>query len=796
MDDHALERLEYGKVLDRIAAGCVLAMGAEAARSLRPSTEAETIRTRAERVAQAAAFLRDAHDFAVERFADPSSLLDRAAIEGSALRPDELQTVAAILRNARDLQKVLRTLADEAPALAKLGTDLAPEPGLLARIDQIIEPDGTVADDASAELSRLRRETAALTDRIRHRLQSFLQSSAAAPYLTGDYITQRNGRNVIPVLATQAGQVPGIIHDRSDTGHTAFVEPDFVVPMGNELRGLAADEGREVERILRHLTDGVRGHLDALRQTVWTLIRLDVIRGAARYAVAHEMTRPVLRGGAELVIVRGRHPALEEALAPQGKEVVPLDFRVGEVVRTVAITGANAGGKTVALKTIGLLALMAHTGLMVPADEGTTFPPIERVLVDIGDEQSIEANLSTFSGHMQHIREVLAAAGPAALVLLDEIGAGTDPVEGGALACAIIKALHDRGATTVVTTHLSQVKGFVHEQEGMENAAVQFDPETLVPTYRLVLGQPGASHALRIAGRLGLPEEVLSQAAALVDSGAIEMEGLLSRLTSSLKKAEADAAEARRHRQRAEADRAELSERLETIKKERKEALRRAAEEAQGMVENTRREMEKALEEARQAGADAEATRHLRHGVEEKRRQVKQKRRELSARRRPPIRPETLEPGQAVWVETMNRQGTVTDVDVRRGKVTVEAGGLTIEADAAAIRRPAPEAEAQPAGPSEREDEGRAAVRGVGRVDPELDMRGMRVHEGLRRLEQFLNEACVADLETIRLIHGHGTGALRDAVRKELKAHPLVERYRYGEYGEGGRGVTIVTLRS
>jgi len=795
MDEHALERLEYGKVLDRIASRCMLAMGAAAVRSLRPTSDAEEIRTRAERVAEAAGLVRDGHDFAVERFEDPSSLLERAAVEGSALGPDELQTVAVILRNARDLQKVLKALAGEAPGLAKLGADLAPEPDLLAKIDKAIEPDGTVADDASADLARLRREMSALADRIRQRLHAMIQSSAVEPYLTGDYVTQRNGRNVIPVLATQAGQVPGIIHDRSDTGHTVFVEPDFVVPMGNELRGLAADEQREVERILRRLTDGVRAHLGALRQTVRALIRLDVLRAAARYAAAHHMTRPALRDGAEVVILRGRHPVLEEALAPQGRAVVPLDFHIGDAVRTVAITGANAGGKTVALKTIGLLALMAHTGLMVPADEGTTFPPIKRVLVDIGDEQSIEANLSTFSGHMQHIREVLSAAGPGTLVLLDEIGAGTDPVEGGALACAILKALHEAGAVTVVTTHLSQVKGFVHEQDGMENAAVQFDPETLVPTYRLLIGQPGASHALRIADRLGLPKAVLAQAAALVDSDAIKMEGLLSRLTSSLKKAESDAAEARRQRRRAEAERAELAERLEAVKKERKEALRRAAEEAQGMVENTRREMEKALEAARRAGADAEATRRLRRRVEEKRSQFKRKRRELAPKRRRPVRLETLEPGQAVWVETMNRLGTVTDVDVRRRRVTVEAGGVTIEADAAAIRRADPEAEARSAGPPESKEEGRTVVQGVGRVDPELDMRGLRVDEGLRRLEQFLNEACVADLGAVRIIHGHGTGALRDAVRKELKGHPLIESFRYGEYGEGGHGVTIVKLK-
>jgi len=795
MDDHTLARLEYGKVLEAIAGRCMVAMGAAAARSLRPTAEAEAIRTRARRVGEAAGVLQAGQDFGVERFDDPSALLDRAAIEGSALRPDELQTVAAVLRNARDLQKVLGRLADEAPALAKLGWDLAPHPDLLADIDRAIEPDGSVSDDASPELRRLRRDMTSMTDRIRERLQAMIRSGAVAPYLTGDYITQRNGRNVLPVLATQAGQVPGIIHDRSSTGHTVFIEPQPLVDMGNALRGLAAEEQREIERILRALTDGVRRHLDPLRRTAWTLGRLDVLRAAGRYAVDHHMTRPALAEDGETVIVRGRHPVLEDALAPQGREVVPLDFRIGDAVRTVAITGANAGGKTVALKTIGLLALMAQTGLMVPADAGTTFVPARRVLVDIGDEQSIEANLSTFSGHMQHVREVLAEAGPGTLVLLDEIGAGTDPVEGGALACAVIKALHDRGATTVVTTHLSQVKGFVHEQAGMENAAVEFDPETLAPTYRLVVGQPGASHALRIAARLGLPAEVLAEADRLLDSDAVEMEGLLARLTASQRKAEADAAEARRERERAEGQREELEHRLREVKRERKEALRRAAEEAQGLVENTRREMERALREARQAGADADSTRHLRRQVEEKRDQVKQQRRELASRRRPPLPLEDLAPGRTVWVETMNRHGTVTDVDVKRGRVTVDAGGLTVEASAEAIRQPDPDAEAEAAEPSAPPQQRQTIVRGAGRVDPELHLRGLRVEEGLRRLDTYLNEACVADFDTVRIIHGHGTGAMRDAVRKALAGHPLVESFRYGEHGEGGRGVTIVSLK-
>ena len=793
MDAHTLERLEFEKVLDRIAALCVLSLGAEGARALRPADDLEHIKTRSQRIAEGVAILAAGHDFGVERFDDPKAVLDRARIEGTALGPDELQTVAAILRNARDLQKAFSRAGAAAPSLAKLSFDLAPNPDLLKEIGRCIEPDGTVADGASPDLARIRRDMAALQNRIRTRLEALIVNADVQPFLTGDYVTQRNGRNVVPVLATQSGQVPGIIHDRSDTGHTAFVEPTFVVEMGNDLRGLASDEEREVQRILRHLTDGVRACLEPLRLTVRTLVQFDLVRGCARYAAARKMTRPVFSAGGVLNIVGGRHPILEEALAPRGRAVVPLEFTLGGPVRTIAITGANAGGKTVALKTIGLVCLMAQTGLMVPAETGSTFVPLRNVLVDIGDEQSIEANLSTFSGHIGHIREVLEAADDATLVLLDEIGAGTDPVEGGALACAIVKALHERGAMTVVTTHLGQVKGFVHEQDGMENAAVQFDPDTLSPTYELIIGRPGASHALRIAERCGLPGAVLASAEELVDSDAIEMEGLLGRLTASLKKAEAEARKAERERADAEKARKDLARQLEDLKKERKESLRRAVAEAQGLVENTRREMQRALDEARRAGADTAATKHLRRQVEAKRDRFKKKSRELAPSRRPPLPLETIRVGQVVYVETMQRHGRVSQIDVKRGTVTLEAGGLEIEADASAIRQAdagAANVEAAPQG------EGRTVVeRAPAAVAPELNLRGMRVDEAMRALDQYLNEACVADLGTVRIIHGHGTGALREMVQRELKGHPLVESYRWGEWGEGGRGVTVAVLK-
>jgi len=808
MDARTLERLEFGKVLDRIAGGCMISLGAGAVRALEPTADLEAVRTRSGRIAEGAAILAAGGDFGIERFDDPRGVLDRASIEDSALAPAELQTVAAILRNARDLQNVLRRRRDAAPSLWKLAFDLTPQPELLAAIERAILPDGSVADDASPDLKEIRRDRRNLQDRLRTRLEALIQNADFKPYLTGDYVTQRSGRNVIPVLATEVGQVPGIVHGRSDTGHTLFVEPQFAVAMGNDLRALESDEEREVQRILRELTRGVRDQLWNLRTSVAVLTEFDLLRACARYAHARRMTAPEFGDGGVIRIVGGRHPILEDALGQaggeadggesRGREVVPLDFLVGGRLRTIAITGANAGGKTVALKTLGLVCLMAQTGLLVPVGEGSTFTLLRDVLVDIGDEQSIEANLSTFSGHIRHINEILSVAGQGTLVLLDEIGAGTDPVEGGALACAILAALHRRGAMTVVTTHLGQVKGFVHEQDGMENAAVQFDPETLAPTYRLVIGQPGASHALSIARRFGLPDEVLAAAEGLVDSKAIEMEGLLARLTAALKKAETDAETARRERTEAEEARKELAKRLEELKRQRKESLRKAVEEAKGLVENTRREMERALEEARRTGADADAAKHLRRKVEEKRARFKKKAGELAPTRRAAIPLAELEVGRRVWVETMQRHGTVTRVDERRGKVTVDAEGLSIEVAAAAVMEPDFQAPAPPPAPGPYGsglNKDRTIVHRPASVAPEIMLRGMRVDEALRRLETYLNEACLAGLGSVRIIHGFGTGAVRDAVHAMLKKHPLIESFHYAERHEGARGATIAVLK-
>ncbi|HUS45398.1 MAG TPA: endonuclease MutS2 [Phycisphaerae bacterium] len=791
MNEHTLERLEFGKVLERIAAQAQLGLGADAVRALRPTTDLEAIRTRAGRIAEAVQVFEKGETFGVDAFEDPAAFLERAAIQDAALAPMELRTVALILRNADDVQRTFRRLRSEAPLLWKLAFDLAPEPDLAREIEAAVEPDGTVADAASKELARLRRAMRVLQDRIRKRLERMVQDADLKPFLGDDYVTLRGGRYVLPVQAAQAGQVPGIIHDRSDTGHTVFLEPQQVVPLGNELRTLVADEEREVQRILRSLTDRVREHLEPLRRTVRTLVEFDLVRAAARYGRAHRMTTPVFaEKGAPLCIVRGRHPILEDALTELGREVVPLDFEIGGPVRTIAITGANAGGKTVALKTIGLLCLMAQTGLPVPAEKGTCFLPLAQIAVDVGDEQSIEANLSTFSAHVGHTKEILASAGEGTLVLLDEIGAGTDPTEGGALACAVLEALHARGAWTVVTTHLGQVKGFVHERDGMENAAVEFDPETLEPTYRLILGRPGASHALRIARRLGLPGEVLAAAEELVDSGAIEMEGLLTRLTESLKKAETEAASARRHRAEAESKSAELAQRLEQVKRERKEALRRAAEEARNLVENTRREMQQALEDARRAGADTEATRHLRRKVEEKRGALKRQAAELAPRLRGTIPLEQLTEGQRVWVAPMKCHGLVARVDKRRKKVTVEARDMTIEVELSAIQQPGEAGEAPPP-----QREGRTVVERPASVAPELHLRGERYDEARRHLETYLNEACLAELPSVRIIHGHGTGALQQMVHDFLKEFPLVVSFRFGERGEGGMGVTVATLK-
>ena len=793
MDTHSLRLLEFDKIQHAVAAGAVLEASREAVgQYIVPATDAALVAERRDTIAEIMVLLRNGHDIPLAYLADPRESLKRAHIAASLLSAAELAHVALLLRNASDIKRFFKAHHADAPLAGRLAGGLVALPEVYAALGRAITEDGTVADDASPELRRLRRSIRTTTGRIEKRLMTLLHNPDMQDAFSADRPTQRNGRLVLPMKSNRWTAVGGLVQDRSHTGQTFFVEPAATIEMGNDLQNLAADEEAEVRRILLELTARLRPYLDDLRDAFNVLIRIDLLRAAAQMAHrGHMLPAELAPPGAPLELVDARHPILESALAAEGRsgDLVPLSVRIGPDVRVLAVTGSNTGGKTVALKTIGLLALMAQAGLPVPARRAA-LPLFDRVLVDIGDEQSIEQSLSTFSGHMSQLVGVLRRATERSLVLLDELGSGTDPAEGGALACAILQSLADRRSTTLATTHLREVKIFCHDRPAMQNAAMEFNAETLRPTFRLVQGEPGQSHALTIAERLGLPEGVIRRAREFLSDEHLNLESLLSRMSEERRQLRDELETAERERKAAATQRARLEAELDESKKERKALLRKAYHEAAGIVDNTRREMREVVREARQKAeegpADVEALREKVHG---KRQRLATGSRQTRERVRPRLRPESLREGQTVYVETFRANGTIESINRHRSRVTVSVGGLSVEVKAADLSHPDGE-------PVEPKGSPHAQVtRTSDDVPMDLNLIGQRAAAAVANLEQFLNQACLSDYGLVHVIHGRGTGALMRAVHEYLRGHPLVDSFRSGDEGEGGIAVTVVKLK-
>lgn len=795
MDTHSLQLLEFNKVVEAIAAAATLeATRQAAAEILVPTADRDIIIERRDTIAEIMALVHGDHWLPIGEVADPREFLKRTHIAGSMLTGPELSQVARLLKNASAIKRFCRTHHERAPLVGHLAGQLVSLPEVEAELERAISEDGLVTDDASAELRRLRRTIQSAYGRIEKRLLTLLHDPNLADSFSGDRPTQRNGRLVLPMKSSHWTSVGGLVQDRSHTGQTFFVEPAATIELGNELQNLAAEEENEVRRILLSLTERLRPYLDDLALSFDVLVRIDLLRAAATMAWRRGMAPAEMADeGRPLELVDAWHPVLASTLQTAGRptDLVPLGLRIPADLRVLAVTGSNTGGKTVTLKTIGLVVLMAQTGLPVPARRAA-LPLFDQVLADIGDEQSIEQSLSTFSGHLTRLVGVLRKATARSLVLLDELGSGTDPAEGGALACAIIESLAGRRATTVLTTHLREVKIFCHEREGMQNAAMEFNAETLRPTYRLVQGEPGQSHALTIAERLGLPAEVITRSRAFLSDEHLNLEKLLSKMSEERRQLRKELDTAAQERQRAEEERRQLEAELAESKKERKTLLRQAYQEATGIVDNTRREMQQVVRTAREKveqRPDMKAVEALREKVHGKRKRLAQGKEQTVERVRPKVRPDSLHEGQAVYVETLRANGRVEAVNRNKNRVMVSVSGLSVEVKADDLSLPDGEAAERPA----------PAKAQVTRADfsssMELNLIGQRVHVALENLEQFLNHACMSDYGLVRVIHGRGTGALLRAVHEHLKGHRLVESFRSGDETEGGIAVTMVKLK-
>ena len=787
MNTHALAVLQYPEALNIVASYASSTLGADHVRSLTPSTSPSWIESELRRVDEMAALLLRADPWAMPAIPDVRAALRKLSVEGSALDGTELRNFAQLLRASKEVKSVVLKTRNVSPLLEDIADPLATLEKLEKEIEGTIDETGGVRDNASRDLARIRRELRGARSRIVASLEHFISELPARAQVADASVTMRDGRYVVPVRRDARADIGGIVRDESATGATLFVEPPIAIELMNRLRELEIAEAREVQRILRELTATARPHEPELRTTLENLVLLDSLYARARYARTHNGHRPAIETEREYIVVNGFHPLL---LAQQ-REVVPFDLSMEPDEFTLLVSGPNTGGKTVLLKAIGLISAMTQAGIIPPVGPGTRLPIFEDVFADIGDEQSIEASLSTFSAHLKNLREILEDADARALVLIDEMGSGTDPAEGGALAQSILVELTRRGTMTVATTHLGQLKLIAGSEPGVVNASLQFDAAKLQPTYRLQKGVPGRSYGLAIARRLGFPNDVLARAEEQLPQTELEM----GRLLSELEEKESALANALDETTRAKAEldalKKSVEERDQIVRKRERDAERRARQQARDLLLNAREEVEAAIRELKETvGPDATkeqiaaAARAARGRVEETARE--------QAERMPEEKPEEsplgpVEEGATVQVVSSGAVGRV--IELRDNRALVEIGGLRIQVPANNLVRAA----------EPKREKARVKVATWGESDftasSEVNLIGMRVEEALTPLQQALDAAMRAGLPSLRIVHGKGTGALRKAVSEALKTDPRVKSFRTGTLVEGGTGVTMAELQ-
>ncbi len=787
MHEKSLQALEYPKVLELLAQEAAFSASKELVLSLQPATDLGEVERRQAHTTEACRLLEVRPDAGVRGARDIRPLVARAE-RGAMLAPSELLDVLSTVRSAIYVARLLGRLEGEFPLLKALGADLPQRPALAERIKESISEEGEVLDSASPMLRRLRMEIRGAQQRLQEKLQALLDEYRAS--LQEQIITLRSDRYVLPVRAEARGQVRGIVHDQSASGATVFIEPLVVVEMNNRLRELHLAERQEIERILTELSAEVGREALALNLDVELLAEIDLHLAKARYSQLTKSHPPRLNDQGRLRLVAARHPLLTG-------RVVPIDFRLGEDFSMVVITGPNTGGKTVALKTVGLLALMAQAGLHIPADDRSEVCVFQQVFADIGDEQSIEQSLSTFSSHLSRIIDILQYAGARSLVLLDELGAGTDPSEGSALARAILMYLLERHVSAVATTHYSELKAFAHDTAGVANASVEFDVETLSPTYRLQIGLPGRSNALAIAARLGLPADIIEQARQLLGTTGVQMESLLEGLQEE-RRAAADEryhlsmerAEAEHLRKQLEAERARFEEERVRLLNEARAQARRELEQVQAQLARIKVQMGR----QRLSQEQLDRMRAQVRGMEERAAPLPEPRQRVPEAALLESEAGPLQVGDTVRVRSFNQTGELVSLPDARGEVEVLLGLFKVRVAAENIERLSRR--------EVRRETGGDGGRGVSlpsiseRELPamQLDLRGQRVEEVLPEVERYIHDAYMAGLPFVRILHGKGTGALRQAIREQLAQHPLVRSYAPAAANEGGEGITVVTL--
>ena len=787
--EKSLQKLELPQVLQLLSACAGSAGGKESCLRLTPSTDLDEVEVLLQQTSAASDLCARKGNPVFDGVTDVSASLERAE-RGGSLQPKELLRIAGILRCARSVQAYVSE-DDVRTVLDALFHALTPNKYLEDRIFGAILSEEEIADTASPALADIRRHMRVQSGKIRDSLQKIISSPAYAKYLREPIITIRQGRYVVPVKSECKNDVPGLVHDVSASGSTYFVEPMSAVNANNALRELELKEKKEIERILAELSAEVAGYREAIALDYQMLIQLDVIFAKAKLAYQMRAGAPIMNDRGRVELRKARHPLIDP------KVVVPVSLRLGTDFDTMIITGPNTGGKTVTLKTIGLLTLMAECGLHIPAGDGSVLSTFDAILADIGDEQSIAQSLSTFSSHMRTIVDVVAQCDDRTLVLFDELGAGTDPAEGAALATAIIEFCRKMGTHVVATTHYAELKLYAMRTKGVINASCEFDVETLRPTYRLLIGIPGKSNAFAISRKLGLAEDILKEADDLVDKSDKDFEDVLSQLEQQRQQMELARQEAERLRQETAKIKQQSEEYHEQLRKEKEKAMEAARREAQFIIEEARAaaniasEELKAMKKQLQNSADTTGLNQRQAELRRNLNEVEEKLRSTQPRRDRPNPSRGILVGDTVELLKLGTKASVIAIN-KDGTLQLQAGILKMSAAQDEVyllenENPFKEKGVRP------KHSGREMK--LSAMPTEVDLRGMDAIEAVCVLERYLDEAMRANLTQVRIIHGKGTGTLRSAVQQALKKNKFVKQYRLGQYGEGEDGVTIAEFR-
>lgn len=792
MNEKAIKVLEYNKIIELLKGQAGSEMTRKIISELKPFTDPRVIRTVLEETDEAVRLISFKGPLPLGNFYDIKQFVGFAQKGGSL----NMRQLLQVLYNMKITANVINWLKGDVPSLPILQSlveVLAVFKDLAEEIDRSIESEDMVSDNASSELRHIRRSIVRQNETIKNRINQMINKADNQSMLQDAIVTVRDGRYVIPVKQEHRSKFPGIVHDQSASGATLFIEPQIIVNMNNELRELEVAEKAEVERILAEISSRVGEHAAQLNNNQEILVQLDLIMAKGKLAHIQHAECPSVNEDGILVLKEARHPLIDR------QKAVPINVSIGDKYSTLVVTGPNTGGKTVTLKTAGLLAMMAQTGLHIPAASSSTIPIYENIFADIGDEQSIEQSLSTFSSHMKNIVEIVEKASEKSLILLDELGAGTDPTEGAALAIAVLETLRNRGAQIFATTHYTELKKYAIQTSGVENASMEFDIETLSPTYKLTIGIPGKSNAFEISKKLGLPGEIIDKSKSLLEGGDIKFESVLEAIEKDKKAAEEERDEAIMLNIEMKKQKEEMDKREKKLKQQQEKMLNDAKEEARAIIAEAKEVTKEVQEELREL-AKVESLGERNKRLDRSKRKIKDaagRYKEIITREENdnPVSIEDVKVGDRVKVLTINQNGEVIGLPDSRGEITVKVGIMKMKCKAEDLKIIIDGRQKKKKPKTSKANYGSLYKSKSYSISPTINVQGKNLDDALVSTEKYLDDAFMAHLEEVTIIHGRGEGILKKGIQDMLKRHKQVKSFRKGNYNEGGEGVTIVKLK-